>query len=153
MFIWDLVSNNMPIVKRENIYFIPASHYENCYFDTCGNPTHNLFSLSLLIVSFSLYLSTLYCLPHYWYNKIIAVYTRYIFEFRTYCLFKYGSFSYIFVFSEMNRHHYALFVRNCRLILLLRRDFGEGDLNIFRPAEWRWKLPEVSPSPYYNYLI
>lgn len=43
----------------------------------------------------------------------------------------------------MNRHHYALFVRNCRLILLLRRDFGEGDLNIFRPAEWRWKLPEV----------
>lgn len=46
--------------------------------------------------------------------------------------------------SEMNRHHYALFVRNCRLILLLRRDFSEGDLNIFRPAEWRWKLPQVS---------
>lgn len=45
--------------------------------------------------------------------------------------------------TEMNRHHYALFVRNCRLILLLRRDFGEGDLNIFRPAEWRWKIPEV----------
>lgn len=44
----------------------------------------------------------------------------------------------------MNRHHYALFVRNCRLILLLRRDFSEGDLNIFRPAEWRWKLPQVS---------
>jgi hypothetical protein len=43
----------------------------------------------------------------------------------------------------MNRHHYALFVRNCRLILLLRRDFSEGDLNIFRPAEWRWKLPQV----------
>ena len=45
--------------------------------------------------------------------------------------------------TEMNRHHYALFVRNCRLILLLRRDFSEGDLNIFRPAEWRWKLPQV----------
>lgn len=44
---------------------------------------------------------------------------------------------------KMNRHHYALFVRNCRLILLLRRDFSEGDLNIFRPAEWRWKLPQV----------
>lgn len=44
----------------------------------------------------------------------------------------------------MNRHHYALFVRNCRLILLLRRDFSEGDLNIFRPAEWRWKIPQVN---------
>ncbi len=45
--------------------------------------------------------------------------------------------------AEMNRHHYAWFVRNCRLILLLRRDFTQGDLNIFRPAEWRWKLPQV----------
>lgn len=44
---------------------------------------------------------------------------------------------------KMNRHHYAWFVRNCRLILLLRRDFSEGDLNIFRPAEWRWKIPQV----------
>lgn len=44
---------------------------------------------------------------------------------------------------KMNRHHYALFVRNCRLILLLRRDFSEGDPNIFRPAEWRWKIPQV----------
>jgi len=44
---------------------------------------------------------------------------------------------------EMNRHHYAWFVRNCRLILLLRRDFSQGDLNIFRPAEWRWKIPQV----------
>lgn len=43
----------------------------------------------------------------------------------------------------MNRHHYAWFVRNCRLILLLRRDFSQGDLNIFRPAEWRWKIPQV----------
>lgn len=44
----------------------------------------------------------------------------------------------------MNRHHYAWFVRNCRLILLLRRDFSQGDLNIFRPAEWRWKIPQVN---------
>lgn len=50
----------------------------------------------------------------------------------------------------MNRHHYALFVRNCRLILLLRRDFseGEGNLNIFRPAEWRWKIPQVNNNHY-----
>jgi len=44
----------------------------------------------------------------------------------------------------MNRHHFALFVRNCRLILLLRREFGDGDLKSFRPAEFRWKLPQVT---------
>lgn len=50
-----------------------------------------------------------------------------------------------FVFpTEMNRHHFALFVRNCRLILLLRREFGDGDLKSFRPAEFRWKLPQVT---------
>lgn len=54
-------------------------------------------------------------------------------------------FDYISDRAEMNRHHYAIFVRNCRLIMLLRRDFGDGDLNIFRPAEWRWKIPEVTP--------
>jgi len=45
---------------------------------------------------------------------------------------------------ETNRHHFALFIRNCRLIMLLRREHVEGDLNTFRPAEWRWKLPQVS---------
>ncbi|KAL0859376.1 hypothetical protein ABMA27_010567 [Loxostege sticticalis] len=54
---------------------------------------------------------------------------------------------------KMNRHHYALFVRNCRLILLLRRDFGEGDLNIFRPAEWRWKIPEVCDNEWHHYAV
>ncbi|XP_059047113.1 calsyntenin-1 [Achroia grisella] len=54
---------------------------------------------------------------------------------------------------KMNRHHYALFVRNCRLILLLRRDFGDGDLNIFRPAEWRWKIPEVCDDEWHHYAI
>ncbi|XP_023939658.2 calsyntenin-1 [Bicyclus anynana] len=54
---------------------------------------------------------------------------------------------------KMNRHHYAFFVRNCRLILLLRRDFGEGDLNIFRPAEWRWKLPEVCDNEWHHYAV
>ncbi|KAM3959932.1 LOW QUALITY PROTEIN: calsyntenin 1 [Aphomia sociella] len=54
---------------------------------------------------------------------------------------------------KMNRHHYALFVRNCRLILLLRRDFGDGDLNIFRPAEWRWKIPEVCDDEWHHYAV
>ncbi|KAK9884274.1 hypothetical protein WA026_005226 [Henosepilachna vigintioctopunctata] len=54
---------------------------------------------------------------------------------------------------KMNRHHYALFVRNCRLILLLRRDFAEGDLNIFRPAEWRWKIPQICDDQWHHYAI
>jgi calsyntenin 1 len=53
----------------------------------------------------------------------------------------------------MNRHHMALFVRNCRLILLLRKNFNEGDLNIFSPAEWRWKVPQVCDNEWHHYTI
>ncbi|XP_016992343.2 calsyntenin-1 [Drosophila takahashii] len=54
---------------------------------------------------------------------------------------------------KMNRHHMALFVRNCRLILLLRKNFNEGDLNIFSPAEWRWKIPEVCDNEWHHYVV
>lgn len=54
---------------------------------------------------------------------------------------------------KMNRHHYAWFVRNCRLILLLRRDFSQGDLNIFRPAEWRWKIPQICDNEWHHYAV
>ncbi|XP_034235653.1 calsyntenin-1 isoform X1 [Thrips palmi] len=54
---------------------------------------------------------------------------------------------------KMNRHHYALFVRNCRLILLLRRDFSDDDPNTFRPAEWRWKLPQVCDDIWHHYAV
>ncbi|KAH8385445.1 hypothetical protein KR009_008142 [Drosophila setifemur] len=54
---------------------------------------------------------------------------------------------------KMNRHHMALFVRNCRLILLLRKNFNEGDLNIFSPAEWRWKIPEACDNEWHHYVI
>lgn len=53
----------------------------------------------------------------------------------------------------MNRHHMALFVRNCRLILLLRKNFNDGDLNIFSPAEWRWKIPQVCDNEWHHYAI
>lgn len=53
----------------------------------------------------------------------------------------------------MNRHHMALFVRNCRLILLLRKNFNEGDLNIFSPAEWRWKIPQVCDNEWHHYTV
>uniref|UniRef100_U5EYG9 Putative calsyntenin n=1 Tax=Corethrella appendiculata TaxID=1370023 RepID=U5EYG9_9DIPT len=54
---------------------------------------------------------------------------------------------------KMNRHHMALFVRNCRLILLLRKNYNEGDLNIFSPAEWRWKIPQVCDNEWHHYTI
>lgn len=51
--------------------------------------------------------------------------------------------------AEMNRHHYALYVHNCRLVFLLRKDFDQADT--FRPAEFHWKLDQVwlapGPSP------
>lgn len=53
----------------------------------------------------------------------------------------------------MNRHHMALFVRNCRLILLLRKNFNEGDLNIFSPAEWRWKIPQACDNEWHHYTV
>ncbi|XP_030878261.1 calsyntenin-2-like [Leptonychotes weddellii] len=51
--------------------------------------------------------------------------------------------------TEMNRHHYALYLHNCRLVFLLRKDFDQADT--FRPAEFHWKLDQVwhsaHPSP------
>ena len=44
-----------------------------------------------------------------------------------------------------NRHHTSLFLRNCKLVLLLRRAYQEEERNVFRPAEWRWSIPQVRP--------
>lgn len=54
---------------------------------------------------------------------------------------------------KMNRHHFALFVRHCRLILLLRKNNNDGNLNIFSPAEWRWKIPQVCDNEWHHYTI
>ncbi len=67
----------------------------------------------------------------------IYIYLSSIFVFR-------HSIDFSIISTEMNRHHFSLFIRNCRLILLLRREFGDGDLKSFRPAEFRWKLPQVT---------
>lgn len=42
----------------------------------------------------------------------------------------------------MNRHHYTLYVHNCRLVFLLRQDPSEG--KSYKPAEFHWKLNQVS---------
>lgn len=44
--------------------------------------------------------------------------------------------------TEMNRHHYSLYVHNCRLVLLLRQDPSEAEN--YKPAEFHWKLDHVS---------
>lgn len=41
----------------------------------------------------------------------------------------------------MNRHHYSLYVHNCRLILLLRQEPTEAEN--YKPAEFHWKLDQV----------
>ncbi|XP_054164903.1 calsyntenin-1-like isoform X2 [Oppia nitens] len=54
---------------------------------------------------------------------------------------------------KKNRHHYSVFVRNCRLILLLRREFNEEKHTVFKPAEYRWKLSEVCDNEWHHYSI
>nr|XP_040048214.1 calsyntenin-2-like [Gasterosteus aculeatus aculeatus] len=53
--------------------------------------------------------------------------------------------------TEMNRHHYSLYVHNCRLVFLLRRDFTQVDT--FRPAEFHWKLEQICDEEWHYYVI
>ncbi|XP_035391897.1 calsyntenin-2 [Electrophorus electricus] len=53
--------------------------------------------------------------------------------------------------TEMNRHHYSLYVHNCRLVFLLRRDFTRTDT--FRPAEFHWKLEQICDKEWHYYVI
>lgn len=41
----------------------------------------------------------------------------------------------------MNRHHFSVYVRHCKLEVVLRREAGAAAE--FRAAEWRWATPEV----------
>uniref|UniRef100_A0A6Q2XIY1 Calsyntenin-1 n=1 Tax=Esox lucius TaxID=8010 RepID=A0A6Q2XIY1_ESOLU len=53
--------------------------------------------------------------------------------------------------SDMNRHHYSLYVHNCRLVLLLRQDPEETDN--YKPAEFHWKLDQVCDKEWHHYLL
>ncbi|XP_013384807.1 calsyntenin-1 isoform X1 [Lingula anatina] len=63
-----------------------------------------------------------------------------------------GEIDYTSPSEDMNRHHYALYLHNCKLVLLLRKEAG-NDLNKFSPAEWRWNLPEVCDGNWHHYAI
>ncbi|XP_066231091.1 calsyntenin-1 isoform X4 [Saccopteryx leptura] len=53
--------------------------------------------------------------------------------------------------TDMNRHHYSLFVHGCRLVFLLRQDpSGEKQ---YRPAEFHWKLDQVCDEEWHHYVL
>lgn len=53
----------------------------------------------------------------------------------------------------MNRHHMALFIRNCKLILLLRKSYSPDESNTYSPAEWRWAIPQVCDNRWHHYTV
>ena len=59
------------------------------------------------------------------------------------------------VFVDMNRHHYSVFVHGDKLVLLLRREAEDAsDMEVFKPAEWRWKIPEINErDQWHHYAI
>ncbi|CAD5115265.1 DgyrCDS4259 [Dimorphilus gyrociliatus] len=55
--------------------------------------------------------------------------------------------------KAMNRHHYSVFIRNCKLIMLLREEAGSKNANTYKPAEWRWTLSQVCDGKWHHYAI
>ncbi|KAK7878588.1 hypothetical protein WMY93_030424 [Mugilogobius chulae] len=53
--------------------------------------------------------------------------------------------------TDMNRHHYSLYVHNCRLIMLLRQDPSEAEH--YKPAEFHWKLDQVCDKEWHHYVL
>ncbi|XP_064156870.1 calsyntenin-1-like isoform X2 [Anguilla rostrata] len=53
--------------------------------------------------------------------------------------------------TGMNRHHYSLYVHNCRLVFLLRQD--PADSESYKPAEFHWKLDQVCDKEWHHYVL
>lgn len=53
--------------------------------------------------------------------------------------------------TDMNRHHYSLFVHGCRFIFLLRQD-PSGEKK-YKPAEFHWKLNQVCDEEWHHYVL
>ncbi|XP_067423458.1 calsyntenin-1 isoform X3 [Emydura macquarii macquarii] len=53
--------------------------------------------------------------------------------------------------TDMNRHHYSLYVHNCRLVFLFRQDPSEG--KTYKPAEFHWKLSQVCDKEWHHYVL
>ncbi|XP_039698222.1 calsyntenin-1 isoform X4 [Pteropus medius] len=53
--------------------------------------------------------------------------------------------------TDMNRHHYSLFVHGCRFVFLLRQD-PSGEKK-YKPAEFHWKLNQVCDEEWHHYVL
>lgn len=51
----------------------------------------------------------------------------------------------------MNRHHFAIYTRHCKLEMLMRRESNAEAA--FRAAEWRWSIPEICDNRWHSYSI
>ncbi|KAK6735804.1 hypothetical protein RB195_018818 [Necator americanus] len=51
----------------------------------------------------------------------------------------------------MNRHHFSVYVRHCKLEVVLRREAGSKAE--FRAAEWRWAIPQVCDDEWHSYTL
>lgn len=53
--------------------------------------------------------------------------------------------------KDMNRHHFSVYVRHCKLEVVLRREAGSE--TEFRAAEWRWSTPQICDDEWHSYSL
>ena len=47
-----------------------------------------------------------------------------------------------------------MYVHDEKLIFLLRREAeDEKDMEVFKPAEWRWHIPQINDNEWHHYAI
>ncbi|XP_067658784.1 calsyntenin-1-like [Haliotis asinina] len=56
--------------------------------------------------------------------------------------------------EHMSRHHYSLFVHGEKFVFLMRREAtSPEEMEIFKPAEWRWHIPQINDGEWHHYAI
>ncbi|KAM4652050.1 calsyntenin-1 [Discoglossus pictus] len=53
--------------------------------------------------------------------------------------------------TEMNRHHYSLYIHNCKLGFLFRQEPTEE--KSYKPAEFHWKLNQACDKEWHHYVL
>uniref|UniRef100_A0A8C5PGJ1 Calsyntenin-1 n=1 Tax=Leptobrachium leishanense TaxID=445787 RepID=A0A8C5PGJ1_9ANUR len=53
--------------------------------------------------------------------------------------------------TEMNRHHYSLYIHNCKLAFLFRQEPTEE--KSYKPAEFHWKLNQACDKEWHHYVL
>ena len=69
---------------------------------------------------------------------------------------KYVEYFVLFL-TGMNRHHYGLYIHGDKLVLLLRKEAEDvhspKEMEIFKPAEFRWRIPHVMDNEWHHYAV